>query len=169
MDAILYDEMTTQVGDKADAADPVGSAHAKLKQIINDVQNAAKLYKAVSSDTLQASADTAIYTDSTTYIIGKEIVTGYTGKHRISFDILPSSTNTVYGQITKNGVAYGIERGHSGEDTWITYTEDLTFSAGDVIGVQYKSSSSAWANVRNFRVYYTVNEISNPTYVVKDS
>lgn len=74
------------------------------------------------------------------YVKLKEISTDTAGAYRISFDLRSADTTIVKAKIYKNGVAYGTERGAS-SSTPTTYTEDLAFSAGDLIQIYAQTTN----------------------------
>lgn len=60
----------------------------------------------------------------------------------------PSELSTAYARIYKNGVAVGTARSNT-RSAWVTYTEDIAFSVGDLIQVYaYNGSSQSAAAVR---------------------
>lgn len=84
------------------------------------------------------------------YIKCKEMEVVEAGTYRIKFDVARGgAANQVYGQIYKNGVAYGTER------TIATgWSEDLSFLAGDLIQIYMKSSNPGTeVFISNFQVY----------------
>lgn len=75
---------------------------------------------------------------STTPTKVKSATLNVSGKYRISFKFHNQNGSTSYGQIYKNGVAYGIKRTvASGTD--VQFTEDLDFNAGDEIALYFWS------------------------------
>jgi hypothetical protein len=141
----------------------IGNSDASLSyDIVNGLRLlgiSRQFFTTVASDTLQTSADTFGSSSSAEYEKVKEIeYNDVDGTLRIKFDITtPSATSdTCYGRIYKNGVAYGTERS-SNNDTplYDTFSEDLTFETGDLIQLYVKKGSAGGCYYRNFRVYYT--------------
>lgn len=114
-------------------------------------------YTVSASDTVLASADTERHETSTTWTKKKEIIIGLPGEYRITFDLKSDyATHDALGKIYKNGVAYGTEQSVTGT-TYVTKSEDLTFSEGDLIQLYIRGQSSGdEAFVRNFKVKATV-------------
>lgn len=79
---------------------------------------------------------------NTTYARYKEIRTGVAGTLRVKFYLYASyAGHTIYGQVYKNGVPYGVER----SVTWLEgyeSSEDLVFAAGDLIQLYLKVSGA---------------------------
>ena len=132
-------------------------------------------YTISTSDTLQQSADTERNTTATSYAKVKEIQynittpTSTTSKIRISFDLANSADSyNAFGIIYKNGVSYGTERVKGGVAGYQTFSEDLYFTAGDLIQLYYKAGSSNSATVKNFRIYYDLTLYNEETIVNTD-
>lgn len=142
-----------QVGLRTDAASSNGSLHAKLAHIVETFTDRASY----ASDTLRVSADTERSYMGETYTKLKEIVSNVTGTMRVSFDLKRSSGSgpPIRARIYVNGVAVGIER-VSDSTTYTTYTEDITIRQGDLIQIYAQGTSTTYAIVRNFRVFYDV-------------
>lgn len=106
-----------------------------------------------SGNVIASSADTQQSTSNTTYTKVKEIETSIGGTFRIKFDLWSSSSaDTAYGQIYKNGSAFGTERTTTNTSP-TTFTEDLNFEPGDLIQLYIKqANSSETAFTQNFRV-----------------
>jgi hypothetical protein len=83
----------------------------------------------------------------------KEIVVASGGNIRVKFDLKSAGTYTVYGQIYKNGAAFGTLRTKS-DPAYTTYSEDLSFSAGDTVELWARTTEPTCAAfVRNFQLY----------------
>lgn len=110
--------------------------------------------KPIGGSTLILSSDTmsSITTSSPTKV--KEIKINIAGTYRVKFDIQASTTYIAYGQIYVNGVARGILRQNSNA-IWVTYSEDITVNANDLIQLYVYGSSKVY--YQNFRIY-----IGNP-------
>ena len=150
MDIVVYDELTTQIGETDDAASSTGSAHAKINYI-----NENMMPRTVqASDTLRISADTERSNTGSVYTKLKEIKTLADGVARIKFDLKSATANSAYGQIYINGVAVGTERNVIGS-TYQTFTEDIIVQKYDLIQLYVKAGSASYTTVvRNFRIYY---------------
>jgi len=115
-----------------------------------------QLFRA-GSDNLMASADTARFTASTSYVKLKDIDVGFKGgdvtvKFTMREDINPGGTG--FARVYINGVARGIER-TSTDDTLVEYSENFTINPGNNIQVYAKHSNGSYTTeVRNFRIYY---------------
>jgi len=106
-------------------------------------------------------SDPLAYTTSTTYVKVKELALSFivpkTCTLRIVFDLAGDYNYEYeiptygYGKIYKNGVAYGTERSVYGP-TFVTFTEDLEFTQGDLVQIYAKGEYGYAASVKNFRV-----------------
>lgn len=109
-----------------------------------------------ASDVLLLSADTERTTTSEAYFKIKEVRVIYTGTYRIKFDIKSGSAGTnAYGRVYKNGVAFGTEQANS-TTSYVTKSEDLAFSAGDLISLYIKAGAVGGGMTiasQNFRLY----------------
>jgi hypothetical protein len=112
-----------------------------------------RLTSVIPSENLKHSNDAEKNTNSTSYVKLKEIFNGIRGWWRVSFDLRSTSSYTAYGRIYRNDSAYGTERSVT-STSYVTFTEDLFFDVADRIQLYAKQySSSAYAYVRNFRLY----------------
>lgn len=77
-------------------------------------------------------------------------ITGSGGTVRVKFDLQSdTSSNTVYGRIYVNGVPKGTQRSTT-STTYVTYTEDISFSSGEEIQIYIWSADGmnrAWTNL----------------------
>ena len=159
MDIPIFDFLKKQLGLKTDAADPAGSLHAKVNNIIANINQGIYHREVTPSNNIKFSSDAEVYVGSSTYTLYKRIAINTFGKVRISFDLYggPASTSphTGYGRIYRNGSPYGTERA-TDSTTYVTFTEDLFFEPGDVIELyaHCSISGSTHAYVRNFRVSF---------------
>lgn len=71
---------------------------------------------------------------------------------RIKFDIKNNTTDPTYGQIYKNGVAFGTQQSR-GASTYQTFSEDLSFTTNDLIQVYIWRGGGATSYIQNFRIY----------------
>ena len=109
---------------------------------------------ATAGNYLEGSAATERSTTSTSYIKVKQIYIPRDGTYRIKFGLKRSGLAiAVYGRIYKNGAAYGTQRSTT-STSYTTYSQDLSFSKGDLLQLYYKTGhSSTTAYVNNFKVY----------------
>ena len=119
------------------------------------------------SDNLKISADAERTEALPVYTKVKEVLVRLPGSVRIKFDLKSSvSGQNSRGRIYKNGVAFGTERSTT-SNSYTTYSEDLTFSAGDLIQLYIRDAENTEANVayaKNFRIYY--DEIASQSFIV---
>lgn len=73
---------------------------------------------------------------------------------RIKFDLKDSGAFNATGRIYKNGAPFGTLRTNN-TASYVTYSEDLSFSDGDTIELWAGEADTGTASVRNFRVYGT--------------
>lgn len=107
---------------------------------------------------ISAQANTERTTTSATYVKLKEIQIKRSWNYTVSFD-LDSNSNTVFARIYKNGVAFGTEQSKS----WVGYvtkTEDLTFSAGDLLQLYANKWTATTAYVKNLNVKYALTKVT---------
>jgi hypothetical protein len=110
-----------------------------------------------ASDTLQQSANTERTNNNGTPTLLKSIRIHHTGTIRVKFDA-KSTTSTADGatfRVYKNGSTHGTQQTTTSGDPYTTFSEDLTFSAGDYIQVYAWVAGTTIAYVQNFRIYYT--------------
>lgn len=104
---------------------------------------------------------------TTTYSKIKEIQVTKTGTYRVRFDIAPSNGGgeTMFGQIYRNGIAYGTERSAAtGGNLFVTFAENLEFKAGDLLQLYVKTSGgSPSASAKNLQVFVGVDLIGYAT------
>jgi len=83
-----------------------------------------------------------------------EIKVNKSGVIRVSFELAGQTTSSyAYGQIYKNGVAVGVQRStNSPQPSYITYTEDITVTEGDLIQLYVWQSSSYYVYAQNFKI-----------------
>jgi len=110
------------------------------------------------SETLRHTNDPEKSTTSTYSTRLKEIFSAVTGVWRVRFDLRSSSSAyTAYGAIYRNGSPHGASRSTT-STTYVTFTEDLSFTTGDRIQLYGAVSSGGTAYVRNFRLYGDAGE-----------
>lgn len=106
----------------------------------------------VASDTVLAQSASTSTTNSGSYVLAKEIVANVSGTYRVVFGLLSQLGGDYgFGRIYKNGVAFGTERTTISTSEQ-TYTEDLAFSAGDLIQLYQKSAGGVATSVLHFKV-----------------
>lgn len=105
------------------------------------------------------------------YTKKKEILINKTGIYRVSFDMkLYNVGSFVYGRVYKNGSAIGIERVQS-STTYTTYTEDISFTAGDYCQLYVKiveGEGAVAVHVRNFKLGISFNYFTDVPTVTLD-
>ena len=92
------------------------------------IAEVAGAYPVIGTGTYPFYIRTAVPISVTTdgYLKYIDIDLAFGGTYKVEFTI--TGTDDCYGRIYKNGVAFGTERATYGTDT---FTEDLTFAAGD--------------------------------------
>lgn len=110
----------------------------------------------LASDNLAASEDGELFTSSSSppVLLTTPITVFKGGTIRVEFDTRDSgATSGNDFAVYINGVQKGTLRAPLG--TYITYTEDFSVRAGDIISVYYHSGAfSGTKYVRNFRIYF---------------
>lgn len=103
-------------------------------------------------DNLYKSADTQRNSNIGSWTMKKEIQVFNGGTYRVKFTLWMTGGTTGRGRIYKNGVAFGTER--TGTTTPTEYSEDLVFSAGDLIQIYVIRDSGGDSIIcSNFRLY----------------
>lgn len=170
----LLSFIARQVGLRTDVADPAGSLHAKIaavqstsNSINSNISNGVLNRTCIASNTIRLSANTERTTSSATPTRVKRIIVNSSGICRVSFD-LQFSGGIAYGQVYRNGTAYGTQRSTTSR-SYVTYTEDLAFRIGDMIELYIWTSGSSYiALTRNFRVFFDYVTPSPDGIVVAD-
>ena len=116
------------------------------------------------SNIICASDAVKVSTSGAIYLKQKEIQVKANGTYRISFEMCSTYTGTwgvitLYGQIYKNGSAYGTEFSTNTE-TYQSFSQDLTFSANDYVQLYIKRNIPAYGYetyTKNFRVSVAEN------------
>ena len=90
-------------------------------------------------------------TTSTSWVKVREIAVGKKGEYRVVFKIRREggTTENAQGRIYKNGVAYGTSR-FTPETSYVTFTEDLAFGAGDLCQLYCLAQSPASCSYGGF-------------------
>lgn len=88
----------------------------------------------------------------TIYVKMKEIRCSFGGTIRVSFDLKTGNGFGGSGRIYVNGVAVGTNRGETG--SYVTYTEDLTINASDVVQFYGTEGAGEQTTVRNFSISF---------------
>lgn len=114
------------------------------------------LFQIVAWSNVFASADTERSVLWVTYTKVKEITIEKAWTYTIDFDLRNWWSNTWYGRVYKDWVAFGIEQSQA-TDTYTTKSENLTFAAWDLCQL-YLKHSWAWgtAYAENFRVKWAL-------------
>ncbi len=76
-----------------------------------------------------------------------------------------SEFGTIYGQIFKNGVAFGTLRQTTSYD-YVVYTEDVNISAGDTIQV-YLWGNTSVTGFGNNLIQYGLSSVAAPQYSIQ--
>ena len=113
-------------------------------------------YIIVPSDTVQISADTERYTNSTDYVTKKKIRLLISGTVRAKYEI-----RTEYRAVNAGSKLYlndtEIYNESTPSETWVLCSCDFDVSAGDIVSVKIMIANSSYrAYVRNFRICYDV-------------
>jgi len=123
----------------------------------------------IASDNLRTSADTErTHSNSATWTKKKEILAIMPGTYRVKFDIkhVASAGLVGYARIYKNGVAVGTSR--QSTTAYVTHSEDLVFSSGDLIQLYLSSNYSGSGGIdvycKNFRLYFDLSALPSTTY-----
>lgn len=113
-----------------------------------------------ASDTLQASANTERSQDlsDTTWTKRKEFVVYYPGTVRVKHDTRTNGTggSQISSQVRINGVSVGALHDNT-SSTDVTYTDDVTVTASDLVQVYTKGNGVvATGFINDTRLYYTL-------------
>ncbi len=137
----------TGKGVQASGSDTFAQLATKINQITTEhvmQPGSTLLYQLVVSE---------ITFNNTNYGSKHTMTVGRAGTYRVSFVLRSVSAPGAYAQIYKNGVAYGTQR-YITTTSGVTYTEDLTFAAGDQIDICVKiAGSSGYGGIYNIAVY----------------
>lgn len=114
------------------------------------------------------AGENAVYTGGSTTVssgtaskVTSDVTVNYTGVLRISMVIHSSSSAWTYAQIYKNGVAFGTYR-QTDSLTDVTFTEDLAFSAGDLISIYMsKVGGASYGTITSWMVKSAQKNIAN--------
>ena len=105
-----------------------------------------------SSNEIIVAADVLRSTNAGSWTKVKEIRIRKSGTYRISFYIYTEDASvTAYGQIFKNGVAYGTLRSTT-STSWVKFIEDLIFSYGDLCQLYIHSAGTNTASASTFQL-----------------
>jgi hypothetical protein len=119
---------------------------------------------AIASNNVKLAHDAVFTNTGAGLILVKSIRTLVTGTIRVSYDYAAGYVGPAFNfRIYKNGVAFGTNR-TSTSTSYVNWSEDLFFSAGDVIQL-YSEGGSPGTNVRNFRIAYDLGQ-PTPTILV---
>jgi len=120
------------------------------------------------SDDILHSHDSVASTTSTSYVKLKTITIDALCPSpvtlRVYFELgrdSGGSSNFCYARIYKNGAAYGSERSTNAIGSWVAFSEDLSFAAGDTIELwAYTDNSANNSKVQNFRVLGKIVDVT---------
>ena len=147
-DLIVYDSL----GAPEDPASDTGSLHAKVRNL-SDVLLATK-YRAIASDNQRANLDALAYQWSEDFAKTKEIQMCIGGSIRVAFDLKAYASSACSGQIRVNNIAVGAERITFEDNTWTTYTEDISIKEGSYLQIFIKATNGGYGYIQNLRIYY---------------
>lgn len=94
----------------------------------------------ISAGNIDLDCMAPVFPTNTTYAEFESWNVYKTGTYRITLYLGGTSSGTLYARIYQNGVAYGTERSVTTTDT--TFTQDLSFTAGDTIQIYSRVSAS---------------------------
>jgi hypothetical protein len=125
-----------------------------------------------AGDNLLAAADTQVQTGAAGWLKIKEIqVVSHSGVVRVKYDGCKSSSSSSYPTcvIYKNGGQVGAMKDMTATySSFITYTEDIAVTAGDLIQLYgMRGDSSTYPIIKNFRLCTAITNII--TKVIKDA
>lgn len=143
------------------ATTPTAGDAATSKTYVNS------FFTYTASDNLISSSDSEVATASSSQATPrkiKETKIWIPGVLRIKFSLRALSGGTSYGQIYKNGSAFGTERSTS-DSGFTEYSEDLTFAAGDLVQLYFWGTQASANGAKEWRIYAdsSVNPITTTT------
>jgi hypothetical protein len=108
-----------------------------------------------AGNNIQAKSNDVVTKAYSGTVKAKEIQVARAGTYRVSFDLMVESYgggSGGQGVIYKNGVSYGTVR-YKTNNTYGTFTEDLTFLAGDLVQLYINANDAGeTAYTRNFQI-----------------
>jgi len=116
-----------------------------------------EVWQTTPSDILRQSADTERSECGTSYVKVKEITIRVSGIMRMKFDLKKNGIGTGFGQIFKDGVAFGSEQSEAAGGAYVTKSQDLKVVTGELIQLFLKDSSADGGSctfAENFRLYF---------------
>jgi len=141
----------------------VGIAVSATEMVIY-LEDIGTLFEMVVSDNLKVYDDTEETETADAYVLKKQITINYDGVIRIKFDLHRNGGDTAYGRIYLDDVAEGTEQSCTSA-TYVTYSEDITVTAGQKVQIwTYSPSGADTTYLRNFRIYY--DNIPIPPFTV---
>ena len=126
---------------------PVGLAVSATEILIQNLP----IRKIIAGSTLLAFADTENISNVQDYTKIKEILLTESGTYTVTFAQQASTGGTTSGRVYKNGVAFGTEKTTT-SGTYVTQTEDLVFTEGDLVQLYIKNTVGGQAEHKNFRL-----------------
>lgn len=128
-----------------------------------------------STENLKASADTERIPSigNGSYTLVKSIRVPFYGSYNVLFDLHSGASQDAFGKIYVNGVAAGTERHITNNTNYTTFAETINVSAGgDYIQLYQRNSYPSGNNkdvyLRDFRIYYTLNQSTPTSTVITD-
>jgi hypothetical protein len=144
------DSGAPEIQTSAYAAQSVDTAAIKNQNV-----TAAKLPNFTTGSYQIADSSAEESTTSETYVKLKEIYVGRAGTVT-TFFYLKCLTDNAWGRVYKNGTAVGTERNTTSQ-SYVSYSENITVAAGDLIQLYAHSTGGDTAYVKNFQI-----RIGNP-------
>ena len=162
VDAIRATDVTTLQAEHALIDADVGAVKVTTDKLDSRIPDKGLLYtmdavngmNVTETDDLLHSSDAEVTTIINAYTKKKEITVPFTGTYRVNFDLKAGyAGDTVMGKIYLGGVAHGIEQTTT-LDTYVTKSEDLAFTAGDLLQLYIADAVAARGCFAcNLRIY----------------
>ena len=102
---------------------------------------------------MRSSSDSYIRASYSTWTKLKAFTVPISGTYRVKFSIIARTGDTGYGRIYKNGVELGTQQTSTNGASYVVFSEDLVFNAGETCELWGRGSTS-WADFTNFRMYF---------------
>ena len=133
----------------------------KLGSIIQPVHIIGELYSrrdwqgytriAYPSSTIQLEDLPEETTVNAAYTKLKTILIGLSGTYTVTFELKRTVAGSANGKVYKNGAAHGTERSENAGN-WTGFTENLAFTAGDLLQLYAQAVGGATAHVQELRL-----------------
>jgi len=157
--AVDVPALTADIADVDTVVDAVKVTTDKLDSRIPDkgllyTMDAVNGMNVTETEDLLHSSDAEVTTVLNVYTKKKEITVPFTGTYRVKFDMKAGyAGDTVMAKIYLGGVAHGIEQ-TTISDTYVTKSEDLAFTAGDLLQLYIADAVAARGCFAcNLRIY----------------